>query len=101
MVSQGRALAVAAVWIVVPSTIGAVMLTLVFPERDGWNALVPAVALAATLFLTPLALLAAGIWIVRRAGKARSSAGLGIQAGLIGLATAAAVAAGLVASRWN
>jgi hypothetical protein len=101
VVSQGRALAVAAAWIVVPLTAVAWTFTLAFPERDGWDALVPALAIAAVVCPTPPALLAAAIWIARRADKARSVAGLGAQAGLIGLVVAALVIAGFIASHWN
>jgi uncharacterized membrane protein YozB (DUF420 family) len=101
VVSQGRALTVAAVWVVVPLAIGAVVLGSVFPQRDGWNATVPALGIAAAVCLTPVALLAAGIWIARRAGRARSAAVLGAQAGVIGLATAALVVTGFLASHWN
>ncbi|MET8149797.1 hypothetical protein ACIBSW_23015 [Actinoplanes sp. NPDC049668] len=101
MVSQGRALAVAAVWVVVPLAIAAVTFVLAFPQRDGWNALVPALALAGIVCLTPVALLIAGIWIARRSGKARSAAGLGAQAGLIGLAAAALAVTVYFASHWS
>jgi hypothetical protein len=101
VVSQGRALAVAAAWVVAPLVMGAWTFTQAFPGREGSDAFVPALGLAAVVVLTPLALLTAAIWIARRAGKARSAAGLGAQAGLLGLATAAVAAAGFIASHWN
>jgi hypothetical protein len=101
VVSQGRALAVATAWIVVPLVFGATLFALAFPERDGWDASVPALGIGAVVGLTPLALLPAAIWIARRAGKAVSVAGLGAQAGLIGLVTAGLVIAGFVATHWN
>ncbi|WIN00154.1 hypothetical protein ACTOB_003841 [Actinoplanes oblitus] len=100
MVSQGRALAVAATWIIVPLVLGAWTFTRAFPERDGWNAVIPALGISAVVCLTPLALLTAAIWIARRADKARSVAVLGAQAGGIGLATAALAIAGFIASHW-
>lgn len=101
MVSQGRALAVAAAWIVAPLCCGALTFTLVFPDRDGWDSLVPALAIAAVVGPAPLALLAAAIWIARRAGRARSVAGLGAQAGLLGLTVAAVAIAAFLAAHWN
>ena len=88
-------------WVVVPLVMASWVFTLAFPERDGWNALVPALGIAAVVFLTPLALLAAAIWIARRAATARSVAGLGAQAGLIGLVTAALGLACFIAYHWD
>ncbi|GAB1640657.1 hypothetical protein [Krasilnikovia sp. MM14-A1259] len=97
MVSQGRALAVAAAWIVVPLTAAGGALCVAFPARDGWNGLIPWIALAGVLFMTPIALLAAAVWVARQSGSARSASGLGAQAGLIGLVVAVVFAAGYVA----
>ena len=88
MVSQGRALAVAGAWIVVP--LGAAAFAIPFSqvtsrEDASWAV---AIAVAAIVYLTPLALLAGAIWVARRHAGARSAAGLGAQAGLIGLIVA-------------
>ncbi len=80
---------------------GAWTFTRAFPERDGWDASVPALGIAAVVCLTPPAMLAAAIWIARRADEGRSAAVLGAQAGSIGLATAALAVAGFIASHWN
>src|SRR5690242_1260444 len=97
-VSHGRALAVAAGWIVAVLTIAATAVALSFPEREGWDAIVPGLAVGGVLVLTPLALLAAGIWVARRGGRARSAAALGTQAALIGLAVAGLTTAVFIAT---
>ena len=101
MVGHGRALAVAAAWIIVPLTAAAVALCAAFPSREGWNAMVPALAFAGVVLLTPVALLAAAIWIARRSSRARSAAALGAQAGLIGVIVAALAMGGFVAVNGN
>ena len=98
MVSQGRALAVAAAGIVVPLIVAAVTFSAAFPDREGWNAIVPALGFAGVVYLTPLALLTAGIWIARRSAKARSAAALGAQAALAGLTAAALAVAAFIAA---
>lgn len=71
MVSHGRAPAVAAAWIVVPSVAAAVAAGIVAARSDGpWGGLVIVFAINGLVVLTPLALLAAAIWIARRARRA-------------------------------
>ncbi|MET0426038.1 MAG: hypothetical protein ABW046_19365 [Actinoplanes sp.] len=94
MVSQGRSLAVAAGWIVVPLGLGSLALA-----QSGGLAL--ALAVAGMAALTPLALLSGAIWIARRGDTARSTAALGAQGGLIGLVVAGLAALAYVGLHWN
>ncbi|WP_199512068.1 hypothetical protein [Nucisporomicrobium flavum] len=101
MVSHGRALAVPAAWIIVPSATAAVWVSVVAARSDGpWDRLAIAFALGGVVMLTPPALLAAAVWITRRAGRARTAAGLGAQGGFIGLCLVAACVAGWIATHW-
>ncbi|UQU62430.1 hypothetical protein COUCH_25770 [Couchioplanes caeruleus] len=99
MVSHGRALAVAAAWIVVPSTGAAVATCVLAARSDGpWDPLAGALALGGLVVLTPLGLLAAAVVIARRAARTRSAAGLGAQGGLAGLLLVALCVAGAIAT---
>ena len=102
MVSHGRALAVAAAWIVVPSVAAAVAISVAAARSDGpWDFIAIALALGALVVLAPVGLLAAAVWIARRAGRARSAAGLGAQGGIIGLVVVSLAVAGFIAAHWN
>ena len=102
MISQGRALAVAAVWIVLPLGCAALALILWAAGSDNeFDALVIALAVGGVVVLTPLSLLASAVWIARRGSKARSVAALGAQAGLIGLTVAGLAVAFYIASHWK
>ena len=101
MVSQGRALALAAAGIVIALTVAAVTFTVAHPGREGWNAVVPALGFAGVVYLTPVALLVAAIWIARRSGRARSTAALGAQAALAGLTAVALALAAFIAAHGN
>jgi hypothetical protein len=98
MVSQGRALAVAAAWVILPLGAAAVALGLSATDED---ALGLALVVGGIGYLLPLSLLASAIWVARRGIKARSAAALGAQAGLIGLAVAGSAVALYVAFHWN
>ena len=102
MVSQGRALAVAAVWIVLPLGAAALVLGLWAADRDGdWDSFAIGLAAGGLIYLAPLSLLAAAVWIARRAGAARSAAALGAQGGLVGWVVAAAATVAYLATHWN
>jgi hypothetical protein len=98
MVSQGRALAVAAAWVVLP--LGVAALALGLSAGDG-DALGIALVVGGIGCLIPLSLLASAIWVARRGSRARSAAALGAQAGLIGLAVMGLAVALYVAFHWN
>jgi hypothetical protein len=99
MVSQGRALAVAAGWIVVPHVCAAVALAVWISSSDSdLKGFEQALAVTVLVVLTPLALLAGAVWIARRAARSRSAAVLGTEAGLLGLAVAGLCAALFVAT---
>lgn len=90
MVSQGRALAVATAWIVVPLAAAALVVSLIAGRSDNpLDAIVIALAWNAAFVLSLLGVLAGAVWVARRGTRARSSAVLGAQAGLIGLLAAA------------
>jgi hypothetical protein len=98
MVSQGRALAVAAAWVILPLGAAALGLGLSATSED---ALGVALVIGGISCLIPLSLLASAIWVARRATRAKSAAALGAQAGLIGLAVMGLAVAIYVAFHWN
>ncbi|GIF26050.1 protein-S-isoprenylcysteine O-methyltransferase Ste14 [Actinoplanes tereljensis] len=106
MVSRSRAFAIACGWIVLAlgSLAGLLALVVLLPESDphespgmfGSPGLVILVILIWAAILLPIALLGAGIWVARKPGNARTTAGLGAQAAAIGLGSATAAALGFL-----
>lgn len=84
MVSRTRAFTIATAWIVAGLAAGAVALAATTGAlADGLRPVV-----SAGLFLLPACLIVAGVWVGVGARHARSSASLGAQAALFGLAAA-------------
>ena len=99
MVSQGRALAVAAGWIVGSHVCAALALAVSISASDSdLQGLEMVLAAGILVVLAPLALLAGAVWIARRAARSRSAVALGTGAGLLGLAVSGLCAALFVAS---
>lgn len=99
MVSHGRALAVAAAWIVLPLLVAVLLLTgTVNRDEDPVGVILFAVAAAGAFFLSLFGLLAAAAWIALRSRRAATAAGLGAQAGLLGLLVAGLGVAWFVAT---
>ncbi len=99
MVSQGRALAYAAVGIVVPATVAAVLVHRSIPSpRDAWEGFLPTMVVAAIVLTIPVALLTAAIVIARRGDESWSAARLGARAALTGLSVGAVLVPALLAA---
>jgi hypothetical protein len=106
VISQGRALAVAAAWIAVPLGGAALLVAAEAAGSDNpWDPLAAGLALGGAVVLTPAGLLVAAIVIARHGDRATTAttatatttaAALGARAGLTGLVLPALLVAAFV-----
>ncbi|MEU4237257.1 hypothetical protein [Actinoplanes sp. NPDC026619] len=89
MVSRPRAFTIATAWIIAGLAAGVVALAAAGGSGEGFRETVLSTLPYTTIFL-PGCLLVAGLWVIVGARNARTSASLGGQAALFGLAAALA-----------